>query len=370
MEMRIPFFDLHKQYLEISKDIGEATQQVFATSDFSSGSHVEHFENEFAAYCGTSQCVGVNSGSSALHLALLACGVGPGDEVITTPLTFIATIAAIEYCGATPVLVDCAPETLALDPTLIAEKITRRTKCIVPVHLHGRMADMAPILQLANDSRIMVIEDAAQAHGAALSARRAGSLGTLGCFSFYPSKNLGCYGEAGAVVTSDAGLARRVRMLRSWGAEERDKHEIKGFNYRMQGLQAAILGVKLQKLESWNASRQALAAFYDEALRDLPLVLPLRNPEGSNVYYVYAVRSHRRDQLRKWLTERGIGTHIHYPTPVHLQPAYRRSEYPIGSFPVAEHAAGELLSLPMFPEMLPDQIAQVCEAVRAFFKQG
>ncbi|MBY0511224.1 MAG: DegT/DnrJ/EryC1/StrS family aminotransferase [Rhodospirillaceae bacterium] len=368
--MRVPFFDLSLQYRELSHEMQQAMEEVMETGSFSGGPDVEAFEAEFARYCGTAHCVGMSSGTSALHMALLAAGVGPGDEVITTPMTFVATVAAIEYCGATPVLVDCADTTLTINPALIVEKITPRTKVILPVHLHGLLADMRPILNIARERGIFVIEDAAQAHGAEAEARKAGAFGTMGCFSFYPSKNLGAYGEAGAVVTDDPALAHQLRLLRNWGAEERDVHAVKGFNCRLHGLQAAVLRVKLPRLEKWNAARRALASLYADGLAGLDLTLPFNPGDGGHVYHVYAARTPRRRDLQAWLRARGIGTHIHYPTPVHLQPAYRRAEYPLGSLPVSERAANELLSLPMFPEMRPDHVARVCDEVRTFFSKG
>jgi dTDP-4-amino-4,6-dideoxygalactose transaminase len=367
--MNVPFFDLGQQYRALSLDVQRAMQRVFDDSAFSGGAEVERFEGEFAAYCNSGHCVGVDSGSSALHLALLACGIGPGDEVITTPMTFIATVAAIEHCGATPILADCAADTLALDPDQVRRKFTSRTKAVIPVHLHGRMMSMEPLLELAKNANVMVIEDAAQAHGAVKDRRKAGTFGRLGCFSFYPSKNLGAYGEGGAVITDDKALAEKLRMLRNWGADERGVHIIKGFNRRLHGLQAAVLRVKLQRLDAWNATRRELAAVYRRRLIGADIILPVEDSPGSHVYHVYAVRSPDRDALRKWLTERGIGTHIHYPVPVHMQPAYARPEYPYGSFPNSERAATQLLSLPMFPEMRLDQAERVCDEMLAFFKR-
>jgi len=368
--MHIPFIDLKAQHHDVAEEVRTAMQRVVDAVAFSGGAEVERFEEEFARYCGARYCVGVNTGTSALHVALVAAGVGPGDEVITTPMTFVATIAAIEYCGATPVLVDCDPHTLIINPDQIAARLSSRTKAVIPVHLHGYLSDMAPICQMADKAGVTVIEDASQAHGAVRNGLRAGASGGLGCFSFYPSKNLGAYGEAGAVITNDADVARRMRMLRSWGAEQRDVHEFKGFNYRLAGLQAAVLRVKLKYLDQWNAARRALAARYDAHLAGLYLTRPPSADNGGNVYYVYAIRTARRDALRAWLETRGIGTHIHYPVPVHLQPAYRRPEYPQGCFPVCERAATELLSLPLYPEMPVEQVDQVCAAVRAFYESG
>lgn len=364
---KVPFFDLHAQYKALASDIRAAIDPIFETSQYSGGSEVEKFEAEFAAYCGASEAIGVNSGTSALHLALHASGIGVGDEVITTPMTFVATVAAIEYAGAKPVLVDCEPRRLAIDPNLIAARITPRTKAIIPVHLHGRLADMDAINAIARKSNLLVIEDAAQAHGAATKGGKAGALGAIGCFSFYPSKNLGAYGEGGALTTSDAGFVRQARVMRSWGSEQRYVHKYKGFNYRMDGIQAAVLRVKLSRLDAWNQTRQAIAARYAARLRGLDLLLPDDSEPAAHVYHVYAVRSPRRDELQKWLNERGIGTSIHYPIPVHMQDAYRTPDAPPGAFPVCEKACRELLSLPLYPEMSMEQADVVADEVRRFF---
>ncbi len=366
----IPFFDIHAQYKQLASEIHAALQPIFDNSQYSGGSEVERFETEYAKYCGVDHAVGVNSGTSALHLALLAAGVGPGDEVITTPMTFVATVAAIEYCGATPVYVDCEPATWNIDPSKIAAVITPRTKAIIPVHLHGRLVDMKSLIDVARPANLVVIEDAAQAHGAQRDGRAAGAWGTIGCFSFYPSKNLGAYGEAGALTTGDSELAQRARLLRSWGSEKRYEHKLKGFNYRMDGLQAAVLRVKLRHLASWNAARQNLADRYAAQLTGLNLDLPAPAEVGSHVYHVFAIRTPKRDALAAWLNEKGIGTSIHYPVPVHLQPAYRTSRYQEGAFPVCERVSQELLSLPLFPEMDPSMVDRVCDAIKSFFARG
>jgi dTDP-4-amino-4,6-dideoxygalactose transaminase len=368
--MRVPFFDLHRQQAELSREIAAALQRVCESTAFTGGEEVESFEKAFAAYCGARYCVGVSSGTSALHLALLAIGVGPGDEVITTPLTFVATAAAISYCGATPILVDCDPETLTLAVGHLADAITPRTKAILPVHLHGRVAHMDAIDSLARSAGIKVIEDAAQAHGAAFAGRKAGTFGQAGCFSFYPSKNLGAYGDAGAVITDDAELAQRVRGLRSWGSTAFPGGATPGFNYRLASVQAAVLRTKMAYLERWNSARRAIAYAYNDAFQNLGLTLPLGRPRETPAYYVYALRTQRRDQLRAWLEQRGIGSHIHYATPVHLQPAYRRPEWSPGTFPVSEAAARDLISLPLFPEMRAAEIETVCRDVCTFFEAG
>ena len=362
--MQIPFVDLKRQYFSIKDEIMTAVGRVFASGEFGLGVEVSAFEEEFGAFCGVPYCIGVNSGTSALHLALLAAGVGPGDEVITTPWTFVATVAAIEYTGATPVLVDIEPGTYTIDPSRIESAITPRTRIILPVHLYGHPADMDPIVDLANRKGLMVIEDAAQAHGAEYRGRRCGSIGDLGCFSFYPGKNLGAYGEGGLVTTKHADFARRIRMLRDWGAEKKYQHEIKGYNFRMEAVQAAILRVKLRHLEDWTANRRARAALYGGFLSAAPVVLPLEKPGNRHVYHIYAIRTGHRVELIQLLQAAGIRTGIHYPYPVHLLPAYANLGYRAGDFPNSEAAAKQELSLPMFPELTDIEIDSVARIVR------
>jgi len=323
------------------------------------------FENEFAAYCGTTYGVGVNTGTSAIHLALLAAGIGPGDEVITVPFTFVATVAAIENAGATPVLVDIDPRTFTLDVAQLAAAITPRTRAIVPVHLYGQPADMDPILAIAREAGVVVIEDAAQAHGAEYHGRRAGSMGAMACFSFYPGKNLGAYGEGGMVVTADPELARRLRMLRDWGAEKKYHHVMKGYNFRLDGIQGAVLRVKLRHLEQWTEARREGARHYDTMLVPAGVRTPVAMPWARHVYHIYAIRTPDRARWQAELLSAGIQTGIHYPTPVHLLPAYANLGGRVGQFPEAERAAAEVLSLPMFPELSSGQREQVAEAVTA-----
>jgi dTDP-4-amino-4,6-dideoxygalactose transaminase len=336
---------------------------VLASSQYVLGPEVAAFEEGFAAYCGAQFAVAVNSGTSALHLALLAAGVGPGDEVITTPFTFVATVAAIRYTGARPVFVDINPVTFNLDPARIEGAVTPRTKAIVPVHLYGQMAAMEPILAIAERHGLAVVEDAAQAHGAEDHGRRAGSLGHMGCFSFYPGKNLGAYGEGGAVTTDDEALARRLRTQRDWGAEQKYHHVLPGFNYRLEALQGAILAVKLPHLDAWTEARRAHAAHYDELLASSGVATPAARPRCRHVYHVYAVRAGDREALRGALARRGVQTGIHYPIPVHLQPAHADLGHRPGDFPHAEQAAAEVISLPMYPELLPEQVTRVAAAV-------
>jgi dTDP-4-amino-4,6-dideoxygalactose transaminase len=305
----------------------------------------------------------VNSGTSALHLALIAAGVGPGDEVITVPFTFVATAAAIVYTGATPVFVDIDPSTFNMDPALVEAAVTPRTKAIVPVHLYGQTADMGPILDVARRHGLLVIEDACQAHGAEYEGRRAGSLADMGCFSFYPGKNLGACGEGGAVTTNNEQFARKLRMLRDWGADRKYHHVLKGFNYRLDELQAAVLRVKLKYLEEWTEARRENATRYASLLAGSGTEVPEEAVQRRHVYHVYAIRTAGRDALQRLLEASGIRTGIHYPIPVHLQPAYSDLGYGLGDFPESERAAREVLSLPMFPELREKEIETIAEAV-------
>ena len=360
----IPLVDLRAQYHSIKGEIDAAVLRVLDSAQFILGPDVVAFERGFAAYCGAAEAVAMNSGTSALHLALLAAGVGPGDEVITVPFTFVATVASIVYTGATPVLVDVEPATLTMDPRALDAAITPRTKAIMPVHLYGQPADMAPILDVARRRGLVVIEDAAQAHGAEYQGRRCGSLGHIAAFSFYPGKNLGAYGEGGAAVTDDPALAKTMRMLRDWGAEQKYEHRLKGYNYRMDGIQGAILGVKLRHMERWTEARRSRAAMYDRALAGADVRLPHVRPGVRHVFHVYTVRTADRDGYAAALKAEGIATGIHYPVPVHLQPAHADLGYGPGSFPEAERAAAEVLSLPIFPEMTDEQVQTVAAAVR------
>jgi dTDP-4-amino-4,6-dideoxygalactose transaminase len=360
----IPLLDLQAQYAAIRTEIEPVVLEVLASGEYASGRHVAAFERDFAAFCGTKESVAVNSGTSALQLALLALGIGPGDEVATVSMTFVATVAAIRYVGATPVLVEVDPDSWNMDAAALARAITPRTKAIIPVHLHGRLADMDAILEVARRHGIPVIEDAAQAHGAELGGKRAGSFGVLGCFSFYPGKNLGACGEGGAVTTDDPALAARIRRLRDWGQEGRYNHVEHGFNFRMDNIQGAILGVKLRHLPRWTELRQEIAAFYGGMLAGTGVTPPQQMRGGEHAWHVYAVRSPRREALRTRLLAAGVATGLHYPTPVHLQPAYADLGYGPGDLPVSERLAKELLSLPIYPEMTREQSRHVCDALR------
>ncbi|MSO82602.1 MAG: DegT/DnrJ/EryC1/StrS family aminotransferase [Acidobacteria bacterium] len=366
----IPLVDLKAQYRALKPEIDAAIARVLESAQFVLGPAVESFERDFASYCGTTTAVAVNSGTSALHVALLAAGVRPGDEVITVPFTFVATVAAIEYAGAKPVFVDVDPDYYTMDPSALERAITPRTRAVVPVHLFGQPADMDPIAEIARRHRLAVIEDACQAHGAEYKGRRAGCLGDIGCFSFYPGKNLGAYGEGGAAVTGHPPYADQMRLLRSWGEQTRYEHLIRGFNYRMDGIQGAVLGVKLKHLERWTEARRRLAAAYGRLLAGTATSTPRERPGARHVYQVYAVRLPQRDRWRARLHEMGIQTGVHYPVPVHLQPAYRDLGYTVGDFPVAEAVAREVLSLPMFPEMTDAQIEEVSGVLRAGLPSG
>ena len=360
----IPFVDLKAQYRSIKPEVTAAIAGVLESCEFTLGSEVAAFEKEFAAYCHAGHGVGVNSGTSALHLALLAAGVGPGDEVITVPFTFLATVSAIDYTGARPVFVDVDPRTLTMDPAALEAAITPRTRAVIPVHLYGRPADMDPIVAIARRHGIVVIEDAAQAHGADYKGRRVGTLGDMACFSFYPGKNLGAYGEGGLVVTDSPEYTRTLRMLRDWGAEKKYEHVLKGYNYRMEGIQGAVLRVKLRHLDDWTEARRAAAARYDELLVDSGVETPPPAPDARHVYHIYAVRTASRQAWQDALKEQHIQTGVHYPVPVHLQPAFADLGYRAGQFPASERAAKEVLSLPMFPELTTAQCEAVCGAVR------
>ena len=359
----IPFLDLKAQYRSIEEEADAAVSNVLESCQFALGKEVAAFEEEFAACCGAQYGIGVNSGTSALHLALLAAGVGPGDEVVTVPFAFVATVAAILYPGARPVFVDIDPQSFTMDINQIEAAITERTKAIMPVHLYGQPADMDPILEIAKRHNLLVIEDAAQAHGAEYKGRRAGGIGDLGCFSFYPGKNLGAYGDGGMVVTNNPDYARTIRMLRDWGQQKKYEHVLKGYNYRMEGIQGAVLRVKLRHLEDWTEARRSHAARYDELLAGSGVQTPVEMPYSRHVYHVYAIRTSDREALQKALQAREIHIGIHYPFPVHLLEAYADRGYEAGAFPHSEQAAQEVLSLPMYAELSDDAIDTVVAEV-------
>jgi dTDP-4-amino-4,6-dideoxygalactose transaminase len=366
--MNVPFLDLKAQYRTIQDEIHAAIGEVMENTAFAGGPFVTKFEKEFAAFCGCKHAVGVGNGTDALWLSLIALGIGPGDEVVTVPNTFIATAEAITWCGAKPVFADIDERTNNMNPARLKAAITRKTKAIIPVHLFGQPADMDPILDIAKEQGLPVVEDVAQAHGAEYKGRKAGAMGATGCFSFYPGKNLGAYGEAGAVVTNDDALAEKMRMFRDHGQAKKYYHGIIGWNARMDGIQGAVLGVKLKYLAGWNDARRRHAAAYTEQLSPLNEVLkPREEAYAKHVYHIYAIRVKERDRLMAALAEKGIACNIHYPVPIHLQEAYRSLNLGQGSFPVAEKCASEYLSLPMYAELTPDQIACVCSAIKSFF---
>jgi dTDP-4-amino-4,6-dideoxygalactose transaminase len=359
----IPLVDLHCQLAAIRPEIEAAVTRVLERGWFILGEEVVAFEQEFATYCGVRYAIGVGSGTEALHLALRAVGVGPGDEVITVANAGVPGVVAIEAAGGRPVFVDVYPATMNLDPARLSAAISPRSRAILPVHLYGRPADMDPIMEIARRHDLAVVEDCAQAHGASYRGRKVGSLGHVACFSFYPTKNLGAYGDGGAVVTDDPALADRLRLLRQYGWREQYRSEVRGVNSRLDELQAAILRVKLRHLDAWNARRRALATRYRELLAGSDLVLPAELPDGVQVYHLFVVQTPQRDELRDHLRRAGIGTGIHYPIPAHLQAAYRDLGGQPGQLPVTERLAREVLSLPLFPELTDAEVEQVVEAI-------
>jgi dTDP-4-amino-4,6-dideoxygalactose transaminase len=364
--MRVPIVELKSQYRAHQAELDGAIREVLEASWFILGQQGEAFEHEFAAYCGAGHAVGVGSGTEALHLALLGCGVGPGDEVITVPNTAVPTVCAIDFAGATPVFADIDPVIFTLDPGELERHLSPRTKAIVPVHLYGQPADMEPICEFARRHGLRVVDDAAQAHGAEYRGRRVGTLADATAWSFYPSKNLGAYGDAGAVTTDDPELAQRLRMLRNYGEEQRYHHTIRGFNSRLDEIQAAILRVKLRHLEGWNERRRAIAAGYEELMGHPDVRLPAEAPHARHVFHLYVIRATQRDALREHLLACEIGTQIHYPLPIYRQEAYAHLAVPAGACPEAERAANEVLSLPLYPELTDAQVEAVAEAVNAF----
>lgn len=362
--MKVPFLDLKLQHSQLTDQLNEAIQRVMSRSRFILGEEVETFEHEFAAYCGVKHCVGVGSGTDALNLALEACGVGPEDEVITVSHSFIGTAIAIWRTKARTVFVDIDPATYTMDPEHVARAITPRTKAILPVHLYGQCSDMDPLLDLARKHDLWVIEDACQAHGAIYKGRLAGSMGHLGCFSFYPSKNLGACGDGGAITTNDGDLAKRLRLLRNYGQTSKYRHEQIGYNSRLDELQAAVLNIKLRYLDEWNQARTRFADQYDEMLNGSNVTLPQVADWGRSVFHLYVIRTTRRDELQQHLHRKGVETLIHYPIPIHLQLPSINMKYPANTLMITERCAAELLSLPMYPEISHEQIAYVCQTIR------
>lgn len=362
----VPFVDLGAQYRTIASEMDQAISQVIRETDFILGREVHLFEEEFAAFCEAHYAIGVDSGTSALELALRAFGIGPGDEVITAANSFIASALAISHAGGTPVLVDVDPYSYTLDVTAIERAITRRTKAVIPVHLYGHPADMDPIRQLADKHGLVVIEDACQAHGARYKGKRVGSLGHAAAFSFYPGKNLGAYGDGGMVVTNDRKVAKRLEMLRNYGQKEKYKHLFRGYNRRLDTMQAAILRVKLKYLEKWNAARRWNAMLYQKHLEGSGVVVPGEAGGAEAVWHLYVIRTGRRDALKEHLAGKGVNAGIHYPVPIHLQPAYEDLGHKRGDFPVTEAYADRILSLPLYAELTPEQIEHVSSAISEF----
>ena len=364
----IPFVDLKAQYHALKKEIDAAVIASLESGQFVLGPAVKAFEDEFARAYEIRHAIACSSGTAALHMALKALDIGPGDEVITTGMTFVATASAIDLAGAKPVLVDIEPDGATIDPKAVEAAITPRTKAIIPVHLYGQCADMDPLLEISNRTGIPVIEDAAQAHGAKYRGRFAGTMGLISCFSFYPGKNLGAYGEGGLVATGDDALNAKLRMLRDWGQDRKYHHALKGFNYRMDGVQGAILGVKMKYIEGWTEQRRQIARWYGEALRGMNHVeVPLELAERRHVWHVYGIRvaPERRADIIETLTKKGVSTGLHYPIPVHLQPCFAELGYRAGDFPKSEHQADAELSLPMYPEMTQAQVGEVAQALAA-----
>ena len=363
----IPYLDLPAQLRPLRKELDAVIARTLDNCSFCLGPDTAQFEKDFARFCGAQQCVGFNSGTSALHVAMLLLGVGPGDEVITTPTTFVATSWAISYVGAKPVYVDIDDATFNLDPGQIEKAITPRTKAIMPVHLYGHPFDLDPILEICRKHNLPLVEDAAQAHGAKYKGKIIGTFGDISCFSFYPGKNLGACGEGGALVTNNAAFAARARSLREHGSSVRYYHDEVGFNYRMEGIQGAVLGVKLKHLDEWTRQRRAVAHRYQELLADTPLQLPREASWAESAWHLFVVRHPRRDELKKFLEENKVGCALHYPLPLHLQKCYATLGYKPGDFPVAEKAARECLSLPIYPELTDAQLQRVTAVIKDFF---
>jgi len=364
----VPYFDLPAQVRSLRKELDAAIARALDNCTFCLGPDVVQFEKDFARFIGAEYALGFNSGTSALHVALLLLGVGPGDEIITTPFTFIATCWAISYVGAKPVFADIDDATFNLDPKLIEHAITSRTKALLPVHLYGQPCDLEALLEIGRKHKLPVVEDACQAHGAKYKGKTVGAAGAISCFSFYPSKNLSACGEGGALVTNNTAFAARARALREHGSTQRYHHDEVGYNYRMEGIQGAVLGVKLKYLAKWTERRRAIARIYSELLSETPLQLPREAKYAESAWHLYTVRHSRRDELKKFLEANNVGSAVHYPLPLHLQKCYANLGHKPGDFPVAEKAARECLSLPIYPEMTDKQVQRVTDVVKKFFK--
>jgi dTDP-4-amino-4,6-dideoxygalactose transaminase len=368
MTDKVPYLDLSAQIRSVRKELDAAIARTLDNCSFCLGPDVVQFEKDFAKFIGAEHCLGFNSGTSALHIALMLLNVGPGDEVITTPYTFVATSWAISYVGAKPVYVDVNDATMNLDPKLLERAITSRTKAVMPVHLYGHPFDLDPILAICKKHKLPLVEDTAQAHAAKYKGKIVGTFGDISCFSFYPGKNLGACGEGGALVTNNSEFAKRARSLREHGSTVRYYHDEVGFNYRMEGIQGAVLGVKLPHLQKWTNERRRVAHRYHELLKDTPLQLPLEASFAESAYHLYVVRHPRRDELKKYLDDNGVGCALHYPLPLHLQKCYANLGHKVGDFPVSEKSARECLSLPIYPELTDAQIQRVVEVIKNFFR--
>lgn len=372
--LKIPFGDLRRQYLKIKEEIDNAIQGVLASGWFILGKELEGFEREFAQYCDSTYGIGVGSGTEALHLALRACGVKEGDEVITVPNTAVPTVCAIVSALAKAVFIDVDPSTYTMDPQKLHDYLknnyNKRLKAVVPVHLYGHPADMSPILEICETYGLKVVEDACQAHGALYKGQKVGSMGNVGCFSFYPTKNLGAYGDAGMIVTKDIAVAQKLLQLRNYGEKKKYYNISEGFNSRLDELQAAVLRIKLSYLTQWNNIRRDIAATYGKLLEGASVVCPVEKDYDRHVYHLYVIKTPNRDKLREGLDRKGIGTSIHYPLPIHLQPAYRHLGYAIGSLPIAERLSGEILSLPIYPELCEDEIQYVCNSIHQLYQKA
>ena len=369
--MNIPFVDLNRQYKSIKDELDKEIFRVTETGQFILGEDVESFEKDFAKFVGAKYSVGLDSGTSALELSLRALGIGPGDEVITVANTFIATASSIAFVGAKPVLVDINPETYNIDPDKIKEKITKKTKAIIPVHLYGQPCEIDEIMDIAKKNSLYVIEDACQSHGAEYKNKKTGSIGDISAFSFYPAKNLGCFGDGGAIATNNEEIAEKIKMLRNYGQKQKYHHEFIAYNRRLDNLQAAILRVKLKYLEKWNEMRIKNARRYDQLFQDIgQIITPKAIKNSKHVYHLYVVRCQERDKLQQFLKENGISTGIHYPIPIHMQPAFKNLGLNQGAFPITEKFCGEILSLPMFPELREDEIEYTVEKIEEFYSRN
>jgi dTDP-4-amino-4,6-dideoxygalactose transaminase len=366
MSGEIPVLNLKQQYHSIKNEINDAINSVLESGRFILGENVQEFEKEFARYCNMKFAIGVGSGTDALHLSLCSFNIGHGDEVITTSLSAIATSFSITYTGAKPVFVDIDPETYNIDTKKVEEKITDKTKAIIPVHLYGHSTDLDPLLKIAEKHNLLLIEDASQSHGALYKGKKVGSFGDVATFSFYPTKNLGCYGDGGIVLTNNKQTYEKILLLREYGQEKRYNHSTLGFNSRLDEIQAAILRVKLKKLDGWNNLRRKNANLYNELLENSDVITPIEKEYANHVYHLYVIRSKKRDELRQWLKSRGVLTDIHYPTPIHLQKAYKSLNYKKGSLPVVEKHVNQILTLPMFPELKEEQITRIASLIKTF----